>query len=84
MGHESQIEPWSPYERHLACWFRNWLGFVPKQIENRYERNPNFWVHAQEPSEDWPIKTHPAHSTGLESKNSSGDGENFALDFSFL
>jgi hypothetical protein len=32
---------------------------------------------------DWPIKTHPAHATGLESKKNSGDGDNFSLDFSF-
>jgi len=31
----------------------------------------------------WPVKTHPAHSTGLESKKNSGDGEKFSLDFSF-
>ena len=31
----------------------------------------------------WPVKTHPAHSTGLESKKTSSDGENFSLDFSF-
>jgi len=31
----------------------------------------------------WPVKTHPARSTGLESKKNSGDGENFFLDFSF-
>src|SRR5215472_7445048 len=31
----------------------------------------------------WPVKTHPAQSTGLESKKNSGDGEHFSLDFSF-
>src|SRR5499427_5964729 len=31
----------------------------------------------------WPVKTHPAQSTGLESKKNSGDGEYFSLDFSF-
>jgi hypothetical protein len=31
----------------------------------------------------WPVKTHPARSTGLESKKNSGDGENLSLDFSF-
>ena len=27
-----------------------------------------------------PLKTHPAHSTGLESKKNSSDGEGFSLD----
>jgi hypothetical protein len=31
----------------------------------------------------WPVKAHPAHSTGLEGKKNSGDGESFSLDFSF-
>ena len=31
----------------------------------------------------WPVKTHPAQSTGPESKKNSGDGEHFSLDFSF-
>ena len=31
----------------------------------------------------WPVKTHPAQSTGPEGKKNSGDGENFSLDFSF-
>ena len=31
----------------------------------------------------WPVKTHPAHSTGLESKKNSSDGEGFSLDRSF-
>jgi hypothetical protein len=31
----------------------------------------------------WPVKTHPAHSTGLESKTNSSDGEGFSLDRSF-
>jgi hypothetical protein len=30
-----------------------------------------------------PVKTHPAHSTGLESKKNSSDGEGFSLDRSF-
>ena len=30
-----------------------------------------------------PLKTHPAHSTGLESKKNSSDGEGFSLDRSF-
>jgi hypothetical protein len=46
--------------------------------------NPNLWVHAQEPSE-WigPIKTHPAHSTGLESKKIPAMGIIFLLTFPF-
>jgi len=31
----------------------------------------------------WPVQTHPAQSTGPESKRNSGDGEYFSLDFSF-
>ena len=31
----------------------------------------------------WPVKTHPAHSTGLESKKISSGGEGFSLDFPF-
>jgi hypothetical protein len=31
----------------------------------------------------WLVKTHPAHSTGLESKKNSSDGEGFSLDRSF-
>jgi hypothetical protein len=31
----------------------------------------------------WPVKTHPAQSTGPESKRNSGDGGYFSLDFSF-
>ena len=32
----------------------------------------------------WPVKTHPAHSTGMESKKDPGDGEHFSLDFLLL
>ena len=31
----------------------------------------------------WPVQTHPAQSTGPESKRNSGDGGYFSLDFSF-
>src|SRR5215469_4861701 len=31
----------------------------------------------------WPVQTHPAESTGPESKGNSGDGGYFSLDFSF-
>jgi hypothetical protein len=31
----------------------------------------------------WPVKTHPAQSTGPENKKNSGDWEHFSLDFSF-
>jgi hypothetical protein len=31
----------------------------------------------------WPVKTHPAHSTGLECKRISSAGEGCSLDFPF-
>jgi hypothetical protein len=31
----------------------------------------------------WPVRTHPAHSTGLESKKISSSGEAVFLDFPF-
>jgi len=45
---------------------------------------PNLWAYVAGAEQmGWPVKTHPAHSTGLESKKTSSDGENFSLDFSF-
>jgi hypothetical protein len=50
----------------------------------RREILPNLWAPC--PGTErmvWPVKTYPAQSTGLESKNISSGGESVFLDFPF-
>jgi len=35
MGHESQIELWSPPDHRTACWFQNGLASSRRSDENR-------------------------------------------------
>ncbi len=47
MGHESQIELWTPFERRSALLVSELTGFVAKQaMKNAGRGNPNGWANA--------------------------------------
>jgi hypothetical protein len=85
MGHESQIEPWSPLERRSALLVSELNRLRRQQAMTTARREiPNLWAPC--PGTErmvWPIKTYPAQSTGLESKKISSGGESVFLDFPF-
>jgi hypothetical protein len=46
MGHESQIELWTPLERRSALLVSELIGFVAKRTMKTAARgNPNRWTH---------------------------------------
>src|SRR5215469_12211090 len=87
MGHESQIEPWSPLERRSALLVSELNRLRrPYAMTTATRETPNPNLPGPCPGAErmvWPVQTHRAQSTGPESKKNSGDGENFSLDFSF-
>ena len=52
MGHESQIEPWSPFEAPFwLAGFGNEQASSLSAMTTATRENQNLWVHAQEPRE---------------------------------
>ena len=86
MGHESQIEPWSPLERRSALLVSELIGFVAKQaMKTAARENPNRWATSVQQPSTWcgRSNTDPAHSNGLRSKKNSSRRDVFSLDFPF-
>jgi len=83
MGHESQIEPWSPFDQRSACWFRNWQAPLQTSDENRWPEKtqttgppcPATEIMARQ------VRTDLVRSSGLRSKKNSSLGGGFSLDF---
>jgi hypothetical protein len=86
MGHESQIEPWSPFERRSALLVSE-LNRLRRQSAMKTARreNPNLWVHAQKPSE-WCGRSEHILLTqrGWKARKFPAAGKLFFLTFPFI
>src|SRR6516165_9652478 len=79
MGHESHIEPWSPFDRRSALLASELTGFVANERCKPLGQTCPATEHMVRS-----VKSDPAHSRGPRRKKNCGRGRGFFLTSTFM